>query len=163
MQFIQASKHGMAGTVRIGDIVEITTRKGLAYAQYTHKHPQFGALLRVLRGLHSERPANFHALAEEHPQFSTFFPLQAAWNRGIVQIVSNVPVAEHAAAFPIFRDGVQDPYTGRVRWWLWDGETEWSVDELTAEQEKAPIREIINDTLLIERIESNWSSERDSF
>ena len=35
--------------LKIGDIVEIKTGKGLVYAQYTHKHQQYGALLRVFR------------------------------------------------------------------------------------------------------------------
>jgi hypothetical protein len=38
---------------RIGDVVEISTPRGLAYAQFTHKHvtpPKFGALIRVAPG-----------------------------------------------------------------------------------------------------------------
>jgi len=44
----------MPRRVKIGDIIEIPTSKGLAYAQYTHNHkqrPHFGALIRVLDGL----------------------------------------------------------------------------------------------------------------
>ena len=35
--------------LKIGDIVEIETSKGNVYAQYTHKHKQYGALLRVFK------------------------------------------------------------------------------------------------------------------
>lgn len=38
---------------RIGGIVEIPTKNGLAYAQYTHNHtepPKYGQLLRVFEG-----------------------------------------------------------------------------------------------------------------
>jgi hypothetical protein len=63
-------------------------------------------------------------------------------------------------SFPIFRDGVADPRTGKiVNWWLWDGEREWLVGGLTDEQKKYPIREIVNDTLLMERIESGSTSD----
>ena len=152
----------MTARVRIGDIVEITTKRGLAYAQYTHRHRRYGALLRVLEGLCEERPGSFRGLAGGKMRFHTFFPLQAAVNRGIVAIVGNESVPDHAKDFPVFRAGVVDPRTGRVGvWWLWDGKNEWRVGELTSEQRKMPIRGVVNDTILIERIESGWTPETD--
>jgi hypothetical protein len=57
---------------------------------------------------------------------------------------------------------VIDPSTGKVKvWWLWDGEREWQVGELTEEQRGLSFREVWNDTLLIERIESGWTPETD--
>ncbi len=144
---------------RIGDVVEIETPRGLAYAQYTHKHPMWGGLIRVLPGLYSERPADFAGLVEAEEQFSVFFPLGAAAARGIVKIVANAPVPARKRAFPLFRDGVQSPTTGRVEtWWLWDGEREWRIGRLRPEQRDFPIREVWNDTLLIERIVEGWRS-----
>jgi hypothetical protein len=146
--------------LKIGDIVEIKTGKGLVYAQYTHKHPRYGALLRILRKFYGVRPSDFTELARIRPAFMCFFPLGAAVNRGIVSIVGNVVVPTEAKAFPTFRNGVIDPSTGRVKvWWLWDGEKEWRVGELTAEQRRLPILGVWNDTLLIERIESGWTPE----
>jgi hypothetical protein len=151
--------------LKIGDIVEITTGKGLAYAHYTHKHhthPRYGALLRVFGKLHGVRPSDFTELARNRPAFMCFFPLGAAVNRGIVSIVGNVVVPLEAQAFPTFRAGVIDPSTRKVKvWWLWDGEKEWRVGEITAEQRRLPIRGVWNDTLLIERIESGWTPETD--
>jgi hypothetical protein len=40
----------------IGDIIEIKTPKGLAYAQYTHRDALYGNLLRVLPGLYERQP-----------------------------------------------------------------------------------------------------------
>jgi hypothetical protein len=96
---------------RFGDVIEIATPKGLAYAHYTHKHdrpPKFGALIRVLPGFHKIRPSTFASLVRTAPQFMTFFPLGAACNRGLVQIVANEPIPEHAAGFPTFRSGSRD-------------------------------------------------------
>jgi hypothetical protein len=42
-------------------------------------------------------------------QFVSFFPLQAAVNRGIVHIVGNEAIPPEYQEFPIFRCGVVDP------------------------------------------------------
>jgi hypothetical protein len=149
---------------RIGDIIEISTPHGLAYAQYTHRHdspPKFGALIRVFSGTHHVRPSAFADLVHTEPQFVTFFPLGTACYRGIVRIVSNEPVPEKAAAFPTFRSATPDT-EGRVHsWWLWDGKKQWRVDLLTTEMRRFPIRGVWNDTLLVERICSGWRAEDD--
>ncbi|HEY2033334.1 MAG TPA: hypothetical protein VGH02_06565 [Rhizomicrobium sp.] len=139
---------------KVGDLVEIKIAKGFAYALFTHQHPQFGALLRVLVGQHKKRPPELVPLIAEPVQFSTFFPLNAAVARELVTIVANVGVPEKLSAFPIFRDGVEDPKSGKVEtWWLWDGKKEWCVGPLTSDQSKMPIRQIVNDTMLQTMIE----------
>lgn len=151
----------MAQAGRTGDIVEIPTPEGVAYAQVTHVHPEYGPLLRVFPGTFEHRPPDFAAELEgAEPQFSVFFPLQAAVNRHIVSLVANLPVPGGLQAFPTFRAGVVNPASGRVEtWWLWDGETEWRVNSLTPEQRRFPVRGIGNDTLLVERILSGWTAE----
>ncbi|WP_176536262.1 hypothetical protein [Rhizobium sp. L9] len=47
-------------------------------------------------------------------------------------------------------------------WWLWDGEKEWRIGQLSAEQHQLSIRGVWNDTLLVERIEFGWTPEIDS-
>ncbi|MDO3434250.1 hypothetical protein QWJ46_16325 [Rhizobium sp. CBN3] len=149
--------------LRIGDIIEINTAKGLAYAHYAHKHKQYGALLRVFGNFFDDRPDSFADLANSRPVFMCFFPLSAAVDRGIVSIVDNVPLPSYATKFPTFRAGVVDPATRKVGvWWLWDGEKEWLIGQLSAEQRQLPIRGVWNDTLLVERIESGWTPETDS-
>ena len=142
----------------IGDVVEISTPKGFAYAQYTHKHPQYGALLRILPGVYESRPAELSDLVTMLERFVVFFPLGSAVSRHIVSIVAHCPVPAESQKFPVFRSGVKNPETGRVdTWWLWDGKQEWKAGKLTKEQEMLPIRGIWNDTLLIERIVRGWS------
>lgn len=146
---------------KIGDIVEIPTPLGLSYAQYTHKHRQFGALLRVLVEKFQDRPRTFSWVSEAESQFVTFFPLGAACHRGILTIVSNEHIGFAASKFPVFRSCIRTP-SGRGPWWLWDGEREWKVGDLTPGMERLPIRGVINDTLLIERISSGWRHEHDA-
>lgn len=148
----------MARWSKVGDLVEISTANGLAYALVTHQHLQWGTLLRVLEGQHKTRPANISTLATDKVQFSTFFPLNAAIARKLVSIVGNVDLPKHLKPFPIFRNGVAEPATKKVQnWWLWDGKREWPVGQITPEQHKMPIRQIVNDTMLRSLIERKWT------
>jgi hypothetical protein len=146
------------GDPRIGDIIEIPTPRGWAYAQYSHEHPDYGSLIRVLRGTYERRPDDLHQVATAAERFAVFFPLRAAVRQGIVLIVGNEEVPRERQSFPTFKSGIPDPSTGRVEtWWLWDGEREWSVEQLREHELAYPIREIVNDTLLVERILDDWS------
>ena len=103
---------------RIGDVIEIPTPKGMAYAQFTHKHdapPRWGALLRVLPGLFPKRPSDFEELVSQRPVFTTFFPLGASCNRGIIHVVASELIPQHSASFPIFRSSHRDLTGKRVR------------------------------------------------
>lgn len=149
---------------RIGDVIELHTPAGLAYAHFTHKHRQYGALLRILQGLFTERPESFTALVQQQPRFSTFFPLGAACNQGICLVVGNEVLPEHTRDFPIFRGcnwhRDKSGTLQRGATWLWDGDTEWRVDTLAPEQLRDyPPRGVVNDTMLIERIVSGWRHE----
>jgi len=148
---------------KIGDIFEIPTAKGYAYAQYTHEHFQLTSLIRVFEGLYPSPPGDWGKIVAGPVQFSTFFPLKAAVQRGIFKIVAHHQVAEPNRSFPIFRSGIVDPKTRKVSvWWLWDGEAEWKIGNLNPEQRKLPIREIWNDAMLVQRIEEGWRPEIDS-
>ena len=144
---------------RPGDIIEISTPEGLAFAQFTHKHAQYGALLNVLPGTFAARPDSFESLLSEEPQFTTFFPLGAACARGVVRIVASEKIPAGTAAFPTFRTAVRGKDGAWGPWWLWNGEREWQVGTLTSEMATLPPRGIVNDTLLIERIRTGWRHE----
>ncbi len=145
----------MSKRPKLGDIVEIPLPgNGTGYAQYTHKHKQYGALLRVFQI--RRKVEDIADLSNSPLQFTSFFPLGAAVNRGIVSIVGNLPVKDEFQAFPIFRTGVVNASGVVEVWWLWDGESETRIGKLTPKQMEYPIRGVINDTLLIERICTGW-------
>src|SRR5713101_3185521 len=61
----------MAKRIKIGDVVEVPTSKGLAYAQVTHihneEHSSYGPLVRIVPGFFTKRPERFDAVrAQEH-------------------------------------------------------------------------------------------------
>jgi hypothetical protein len=148
---------------RLGDVVEIETPKGLAYAQYTHEHrqpPRYGSLLRVLPGLYSERPAGFADLVAQDERFSVFFPLGAALTRRIVRIVANEEIPETKKTFPTFRarhveNGVAGP------WWIWDGGRKSRLARRRDRWTPRAVHAVWNDTLLIDRIASGWTPDND--
>ncbi|HVT89362.1 MAG TPA: hypothetical protein VHD56_10955 [Tepidisphaeraceae bacterium] len=145
---------------RFGDVIEIETAKGLAYALYTHRHtdpPRWGAVLRVMPGIFKTRPEDFAILVELEPQFITFFPLGAACNRHLVSIVASVDIPEHAKAFPTFRSrSSPGARPGSQPYYFWDGKQEWKQNKLLPGQENFPIQQIVNDTMLKIKIEKGW-------
>lgn len=151
---------------RIGDVIEISTPRGFAYAHFTHnlvEPPHWGALIRVLPGLFATRPADFSDLVLQRPVFSTFFPLGAACNRRIVCIVANELIAAHSQAFPIFKSRNHGRNGSVGPWWLWDGEKTWRPETLsTAQLRDYPLKEIVNDTMLVSRIVSGWRHDTDA-
>ena len=153
--------------VQFGDIFEIKTSKGLAYGIYTHRHvrpPRFGAVIRIFDRLCRSRPSDIAEIASSPVRFTTFFPLQTAVNRSLVEVVGNVVVPDGLKAFPLFRSGNADPKTKKVdTWYLRDLENDliWAVGTLTSEQKKLPILGVWNDTYLIHRIEEGWRAEND--
>jgi hypothetical protein len=86
------------------------------------------------------------------------FPLSAALNRNIFNVVSNQPIPSFVTNIPVFKSGFFDKEGGIVEgsWYLYDGKNEWKVGSLTKEMESYPDRGIINDTLLVERIQEGW-------
>jgi len=152
----------MGKRIKLGDVIEIPTSRGLAYAQFALKKEQWGALIRILPRFFWERPSDLCERVKEKKKFITFFPLQAAINRKIFEVVENCAVPESAKQFPLFRAAGYVDRQGKVHdWWLWDGEREWRIGKLTPEQQKLPMRHVINDTLLIEDIENEWTPETD--
>lgn len=145
-----------------GDVLEIKTKRGLAYAQYALRNSEMGALLRVLPGFHPIRPSSFVRIIEQPEQFVTFFPLQAAIARNIFEVVSHEKVPEASQKLPLFRACGHIDREGFIHdWWLWDGNKSVRIGKLSPDQRRLPIKGIWNDTLLIERIEEEWSSEKE--
>jgi hypothetical protein len=155
----------MNRAVNIGAIIEVPTKKGLSYVQFSHYHesppPKMGAIIRLLPGVYAERPTEFQMLADQKELFYTLFPVQAAVSQKIFSVVGEAEVPRFAKKFPLFRSGVINPATGKVeQWWLWDGSKSWKVGRLTDDQLDLPIKSGWNDALLISRIDQGWTPRK---
>jgi hypothetical protein len=150
---------------RLGDIVEIPTRKGLAYAQYTHEHvkpPHWGSLIRVLPGIFGERPADLAAIASVKELFFVFTPLRRLLREKTFCLAGRAPIPEWAVQFPVFRGATIVNGKALNGWWLWDGEREWRVgDELTPEIQPLSSHRMGSAEDIMARIELGWRAEDD--
>jgi hypothetical protein len=146
---------------KIGDVIEIDTGEGFAYAHYSHKHEEWGCLLRVYNKRYPERPVDLAAAVAGEPTFYKFFPLGSYVHRGVVTIADHVPLSEAAMVFPRFRNGNPD-LAGKVHLWsIWDGERSVRVGPLTDEIRTLSQLGLCDDVFLIHQIVTGWTPETD--
>jgi hypothetical protein len=150
---------------QLGDVVELKTSDGFAYVQYTHEHPTYGELVRVLPGVYEARLDRraVASLLKEKTVFHSFVFLEESLKEPrLARVIGNFRIPRHAKAFPVFRDGLPDPKTGEVTHWvLWDGKRQWPVGALTAEQRKLPVRTILLLEDVAEDITRGYQPEHD--
>ena len=158
---------------KIGDVIEIATPQGFAYAQFTHDHPMRGEVLRILPGLYATRPADLAALVQQRERYVTFYGLRSIIRGDAVTVMGGREVPELAIVgqfevparnrpFPLFRSpggDIQDngefPF-----WWLWDGwdsTTAQRVERLTESQRDLPLDGNPSHPDFIGQIVSGWS------
>ena len=157
-------------TIRIGDVAEVKTPRGLAFIQYTHDAKDEGSLVRVLPGLHSSRPPDFKALVRERELYFIFYPLQYAVRTKQAEIVSNQPVPDWATIAPAMRHRAGTAPDGRTLTWrivpaLQPLTIEFLqqtpvIRELTPEQRKLSVRELWGHNSMVEELTRGWTPER---
>lgn len=154
----------------IGDVLEVKTPSGLAYLQYTHEHPDMGALVRVLPGLYECRAKDFTDLAQQRELYFTFYTLMYALPKGETEVVSHQPVPDWAKRYPMMRHSNGGDATGKSHsWTILRADTPLTVENLkkapryavlTPEQEKLSIDSLWSHPLLVKRLAQGWTPER---
>jgi Regulator of ribonuclease activity B len=165
MEFLMAGKK-----LKIGDIAEIATPKGLAYVQYTHETKDFGELVRVLPGLYVSRPPDFAELAKQPELYFVFYTLKYALRAGQTEIVSNQPIPEWAKLPPMMRHAAGTAPDGRtLSWRIVPALAELTVPflqqtpvvtNLTDEQRKLSIHHLWPHALIVDELARGWTPER---
>jgi Regulator of ribonuclease activity B len=155
----------MPKRAKIGDVYEIATPAGLAYAQYTHDEPDMGELVRVLPGFYAARP-DVSALAKQKELYFVFYLLKYALRQGQVQFVSSEPVPDWAKPWPIMRHRCLDN-----SWFIEEGSkgpslrdlaNKRTVKELTSEQRKLSIgSRLVPHIPMVKRLAQGWLPELD--
>jgi hypothetical protein len=155
---------------KIGDICEIKTPAGLAYIQYTHDCRSMGALVRVLPGLFSVRPADFTDLVKQREMYFVFYTLKHAVRDGATEIVSHKPLPSWAQPHPLMRwAGVRNQNGKVLAWKLFKASDPLTIEmhqrspvirELTPEQERLSIHELWPHSVMVKEIARGWTPER---
>ncbi|WP_148226462.1 hypothetical protein [Paludibacter propionicigenes] len=142
--------------IKLGDIFEIETSIGKAYLHYIHRDKTIGDLVRVLSGLYTQRPESFDKIIN-HERYMIFFPLKAAFNQKIVLKVNSYPIDNYnIPKYMRTEYNVRGEFLG---WHIIDTAT-WKrqlTRNLSKEQVGFSPWGMFNDTLLIEKLTTNWS------
>jgi hypothetical protein len=146
--------------VKIGDMFQILSRKGICFGQILHEHVQWGYIIGIFYDFPEQHPKDFKEYVNRRPDLITPFLINIAVSRGYFAVVDNVPVAAVNAKFPIFR-GTNNPGEGdNTLWFFWDGKREWRVErQLTDEEKFYPEKSLPSAPLLIEYIEDGYRVE----
>lgn len=141
---------------RQGDILEVSTSRGLAYVQYAGKHPEYGPAIRVLPGFFALRPTDWTRLVAQEGYF-TFYPVGVAVAQGVVVIAAHLPVPPGRELPTRFRRAGWRTPEGRVTTWLiCEGSQETLRTELSEEERHLFIASIWNHEFLVERLVEEW-------
>lgn len=147
---------------RFGDVIEISTPRGLAYAQYATRHPDYGDVIRILPGLFVTRPANLEGLVQE-VGFFAFYPLVVAVSRGMVDVVANIQNPAGCEGPRKLRRAGARSNEGRALTWVITGENgDYVRENLSLEEKRLPIVAIWNHEMLVQQLASIWHPEQEA-
>ena len=146
---------------RQGDIIEVKTPRGLAYAQYCGKHAKYGDAIRVLPGFFPARPKDWEALLAQEGYF-TFYPVGAAVSQGLVEVAASASIPTGRELPSTYRRaGWRTPEGKVTAWRICDGPKEVLRTDLSAEEKRLFIAAIWNHEFLVERLVAEWRPDQE--
>lgn len=147
--------------VRLGDLLEVSTPRGLAYVQYVGKHPGYGHAIRVLPGFFQTRHQDWAPLASQ-PGYFTFYPVSAAVSQGLVAIAAHHPIPAGQELPTTFRRRGAIARDGTVLTWLIFDDTQETLKwTLSPEERRLSIASIWNHAFLVDRLAEEWRPENE--
>ena len=146
--------------LKTGDVLSISTTKGLAYLHYVGVDRHKIDHIRVLDGTFESGCDNLELLVKNKERFCIGFPLRVAYRMGIVKVAGFFP----SDSFGIPRY-TRSPHVIRgdfLGWHIIDTATlkRKLVENLSVDDIKLSPSWIINDTLLIDWLEQDFSLEK---
>lgn len=155
---------GSRKRAKFGDLVEVRTPRGLAYVQYTSKHPRYSDTIRVLPGLFEQRPPadELRALSTQEGYF-VFYLVSLAVRHGLVEIIGNYPIpAGLDAPAKLLRVGFIAPGGKVMTWVLLEGSKETLIKRaLTPEEKRLSRAQMWNHEYLVQRLAEQWRPEHE--
>jgi Regulator of ribonuclease activity B len=149
---------------RLGDVLEVSTPRGLAYIHYTYFTDEpYREVIRILPGFFTTRPADFSDLVNDPKAFFVFYPARVAVSQGVVEIVAHHPVRPEQAFPAAYRREGASNREGRVlAWFICEGTKETMVRELTEEQLYLPVASIFLHDSLVSALTEEWRPEHET-
>ncbi|HYO72119.1 MAG TPA: hypothetical protein VEU33_39200, partial [Archangium sp.] len=146
---------------RLGDVLEVSTPRGLAYIHYTYfTEEPYREIIRILPGLFTTRPAEFTELVNHPKAFFAFYPARVAVSQGAVEVVAHHPVSPDRAFPAVYRWAGARNRQGRVlAWRICEGTKETLVRDLSEEQRYLPIFSIFLHDSLVSALSNEWRPE----
>lgn len=152
---------------KTGEVVEVQTSHGLAYAQRIHDSPRPShkslQVMRMIEGFHAERPSDLAGLVNGPTVFYFHMALHHVIKHGHTALVGNLPIPAQEQVFPIFRSGLPDPRNDSKMegGWLIQGNKSWLVNKYTTENLKLSFDGVWGSISLKNRLEIGWRPELD--
>jgi hypothetical protein len=149
---------------RFGDVFEVRTPRGLAYLQYTSKHPVYSDTVRVLPGLFVTRPSPVElASLSTQKGYFTFYLVSLAVRHGLVEIAGHFPVPPGLdAPSVLLRAGFTTPEGKVMAWVLEEGSKETVLKRaLSLEEKHLPRAQMWNHEALVHRLAEQWRPEHE--
>ncbi len=132
----------------------LVTDRGFGLGLMTHEHVRLGALVWLADRFWDE-PPTMEDVATTGWRWCVFFPLKAAANRNLVEILGTVAIPVDLQSFPIMRQGGirgMNP-----NWYVFEnGDLDTRVRLATESDRYLNIPYLVNDTALKENLVKGW-------
>ncbi|GHA80224.1 hypothetical protein GCM10009007_21120 [Formosimonas limnophila] len=145
--------------IKVGDVFSILTKKGKVYLHYLRAE-KGKECIKVLDGFFTKDCNDLENLVKAPERFFIGFPVAAAYRRKIIVLEGFVPANDYE--LPKYTR-TPSSILGVFQGWYIIDEQSWVrtlVDDLTPEQLKLSPRGSVNDTLLVEWLETDFSLEK---
>lgn len=146
--------------IELGDIFEMSTKRGKAYFQCVKIDKFKGDLIKVFNKLYDERPLSIESITKVTDSYFIGFTISAAYKRKLVEKVGNVTLPKDFELPKYMRDKhvIRGEFLG---WHIVDTNSlkRQFVERLSPEQKQLSPIGICNDTMLKEMLERGWNLE----
>lgn len=148
-----------------GDIFEVPVGGKLGYIQFVYHERKgnsgHGDFVRVLPGLHKQRPASFAELVREPEAFGVFFPAYLECRAKQITKVGHEPLPANYERPKAFQSSVLNPIRKKTTWFVTDAKTLTTerVRRVTKSLRSLPLYAIVNLPALVRMMQFGWKPE----
>jgi len=144
----------MARVLRPGFAFAVVCDRGFVVGLHTHRDKLMGYLIWLSRDTYDQMPTVDDARGVTDWRWCVFYPLGSAINKDVDIPIGQIDIPTRLQSFPRMRAG-----GGPQPWYQYDGGDFTGLGE-PCRDPTLPIRQIVNDTMLREMLNSDWSPDQ---